>query len=76
MAEALKECVKYGFQKLNLNRIEAWMDTKNTPSARQLKRLGAQLEGTLRRSAVHNGELSDLWVYGLLRAEWDALRSF
>lgn len=46
-------------------------DTRNTASARVLEKLGFTREGTpLREDCVVNGEVSDSWVYGLLRRHW------
>jgi RimJ/RimL family protein N-acetyltransferase len=39
-------------------------------SARVLEKLGFVREGTLREDCVVNGEVSDSWVYGLIRREW------
>ena len=35
-----------------------------------LEKLGFVREGTLREDCVVNGEVSDSWVYGLIRREW------
>jgi hypothetical protein len=32
-------------------------------------------EGTLREDCIVDGEVSDSWVYGLLRREWKQLQS-
>jgi len=32
-------------------------------------------EGTLREDCVVDGEVSDTWVYGLLRREWEQVHS-
>ena len=45
-------------------------DTRNVASARVLEKLGFVREGTLREDCVVNGEVSDSWVYGLIRREW------
>ena len=39
-------------------------------SARVLEKLGFVREGTLREDCVVNGDVSDSWVYGLIRREW------
>jgi len=44
--------------------------TRNAASARVLEKLGFVREGTLREDCVVDGEVSDSWVYGLLRREW------
>ena len=53
-----------------LNRVQAETDTRNVASARVLEKLGFVREGTLREDCVVNGEVSDSWVYGLIRREW------
>ena len=40
-----------------------------------LEKLGFVLEGTLREDCVVDGEVSDTWVYGLLRRDWQAARA-
>ena len=59
-----------GIDTLDLNRVQAVTDTRNVASARVLQKLGFVREGTLREDCVVNGEVSDSWVYGLIRREW------
>jgi len=73
-SEALVPLVDYGFEHLDLNRIEAVINPVNTASARVLGRLGFQHEGTQRERYVERGETSDGALYGLLRREWQANR--
>ncbi|MHC3815409.1 MULTISPECIES: GNAT family N-acetyltransferase [unclassified Streptomyces] len=51
-------------------RARAEADTRNVASARVLEKLGFVREGTLREDRVVNGEVSDSWVHGLIRREW------
>ncbi len=44
--------------------------TSNVASARVLEKLGFVREGTLREDCVVNGEVSDSWIFGILRREW------
>jgi [ribosomal protein S5]-alanine N-acetyltransferase len=79
MGEALRALLDYGFGELQLNRIEADIDPRNTASARSLERLGFTREGLLRERWIVAGEVSDTALYGLLAREWrdpldDALR--
>lgn len=39
-------------------------------SARVLEKIGFVREGTLREDCVVNGEVSDSWVFGLIKREW------
>ncbi len=64
--------LEWAFGTLDLNRVQAEADTRNVASARVLEKLGFVLEGTLREDCVVNGDVSDSWVYGLLRREWRA----
>jgi len=70
MHEALTALIGYAFTMLDLHRLEADIDPRNTGSARTLERLGFQKEGHLRERWIVNGELSDTAWYGLLRREW------
>jgi RimJ/RimL family protein N-acetyltransferase len=65
--------LQWAFQTLDLNRVQAETDTRNTASAHVLERLGFVREGTLREDCIVNGEVSDSWIYGLLRREWHSL---
>ncbi|WP_433796285.1 GNAT family N-acetyltransferase [Actinoplanes sp. CA-252034] len=62
--------LRWAFDNLDLNRVQAETDTRNVASARVLEKLGFVREGTLREDCVVNGEVSDSWVFGLLRREW------
>lgn len=68
--EAAGALLGWAFGALDLNRVQAEADTRNVASARVLEKLGFLREGTLREDCVVDGEVSDSWVYGLLRREW------
>lgn len=70
MTEAAGALLRWTFATLDLNRVQAETDTRNGASARVLEKLGFVREGTLREDCVVNGDVSDSWVYGLLRREW------
>jgi [ribosomal protein S5]-alanine N-acetyltransferase len=65
--EAARALLRWAFDTLDLNRVQAETDTRNVASARVLEKLGFVREGTLREDCVVNGEVSDSWVYGLLQ---------
>lgn len=73
MDEALRALVDYGFNTLDLIRIEADIDPRNLASARSLDRLGFEYEGLMRNRWIVAGEISDTGFYGLLRERWRAL---
>jgi ribosomal-protein-alanine N-acetyltransferase len=68
--EAARAVLQWAFATLDLNRVQAEADTRNEASARVLEKLGFLREGTLREDCIVNGEVSDSWVYGLLRRQW------
>jgi len=68
--EAAGAVLRWAFETLDLNRVQAETDTRNLASARVLEKLGFVREGTLREDCVVGGEVSDSWVFGLLRREW------
>lgn len=70
--EAAHALLRWAFDTLDLNRVQAEADTRNVASARVLEKLGFVREGTLREDCVVNGEVSDSWVFGLLRREWQS----
>ena len=68
--EAAHALLRWAYGTLDLNRVQAETDTRNLASARVLEKLGFVREGTLREDCIVNGEVSDSWVYGLIRREW------
>jgi ribosomal-protein-alanine N-acetyltransferase len=72
--EGVTALLDWGFEALDLNRVEADIDPRNTPSSRALERLGFVREGHLRQRWIVNGEVTDSFIYGLLRSEWKARR--
>lgn len=68
--ETARALLQWGFDTMDLNRVQAEADTRNPASARVLEKAGFVREGTLRENCVVNGEVSDSWIYGLIRREW------
>ena len=72
MHEALTALLAFGFDELDLNRVEADVDPRNLASVKSLERLGFRKEGHLRERWIVGGEVSDSGLYGLLRRDWAA----
>jgi RimJ/RimL family protein N-acetyltransferase len=70
MAEALQTLLNHAFEGLELRRLEADVDPRNTASIRTLERLGFKREGYLRERWHVAGEIQDALFYGLLKREW------
>jgi RimJ/RimL family protein N-acetyltransferase len=70
--EAVGAMLHWAYNALDLNRVDAELDTRNAASARVLEKLGFEQEGLRREDCVVAGEVSDSWIYGLLRRDWKA----
>lgn len=68
-AEAVRALISFGFGPLNLHRVWADIDPRNTSSARLVERLGFTREGHLRQNYFLKGEWCDTLIYGLLENE-------
>lgn len=68
--EAVRAMLHWAYDVLDLNRVEAELDTRNAASARVLEKLGFAREGMKREDCIVAGEVSDSWIYGLLRRDW------
>jgi [ribosomal protein S5]-alanine N-acetyltransferase len=70
MTEALRAIFAWGFETMELERIEAQVHPLNTPSLALLRRLGFVEEGLLREAGLWMGERRDLVQLGLLKREF------
>jgi ribosomal-protein-alanine N-acetyltransferase len=70
MTEALRAILRYGFEKMQLNRVQAIIDSKNAKSTRLVRRLEFKREGVLRQRSYFKGEFRDDVIFSLLRNEW------
>ena len=72
-SEAVSLALRWGFGVLGLHKFEADAHPDNAASQRLLERLGFRHEGLLRQRFVHNDEIQDSSIYGLLEAEFRPL---
>jgi RimJ/RimL family protein N-acetyltransferase len=68
--EAGREVVRYAFEVLGLNRVQARHMTKNPASGRVMQKIGMTYEGTLRQSILRWGKFEDSAIYSILRDEY------
>lgn len=70
MTEVLQSVISYGFETMELNRIEALFDPENMASQKTLEKAGFVHEGTLRKSAFEKGQFCDAAICSLLKEEF------
>lgn len=75
MSEAIKEILRYCFNIVRLNRIEALCMQGNYASISLLKKCNFQLEGTVRQYAYWKGHYHDLILLSLIRSDFKTNRT-
>ena len=73
--EACHAMLEFGFGDLGLERVYAQVLAGNAASCRVLAKLGMKREGELRAHVKKAGKLTDVMIFGLLKAEWTGDRS-
>ncbi|WP_102399772.1 GNAT family N-acetyltransferase [Haloimpatiens massiliensis] len=73
--EALALTMNFGFQELNLHRIQLNVLSYNKPAINLYEKLGFKREGTYREFVHRDGKRDDMYLYGILRYEWEAVKS-
>ncbi len=68
-SEAARELVRYGFEVLGLNRIQAHHMVRNPASGRVLEKCGMQKEGVVRQYLKKWGEFEDIVMYSILASD-------
>jgi RimJ/RimL family protein N-acetyltransferase len=66
LTEAVPAFTRWALAEFKLMRIEAIVFEWNPASARVLEKAGFVREGTLRRSAIKDGQVIDRWMYAYL----------
>ena len=67
MPEAVRAMFRFGFERMNLNRIEARCIAENAASARVMEKAGMVYEGTLRQREYIKGAYRDIKLYAILK---------
>lgn len=62
---AIRLAIKEGFESLNVNRIEAFVDPTNIASQRVLKKNQFIKEGLLKNNIIQKGVLKDRYLYAI-----------
>lgn len=70
--EAAKAVIKYGFDNINLHKVQICTKTINLKSKRVIEKCGLTYEGTLRDYFYMNGEYVGRLYFSILREEYEA----
>lgn len=71
--EATQLALKYGFEELNLNRIELEVFAENWRGIRMYQKVGFVQEGCARQARFSRGRYQDAYRFAMLRSEWESL---
>ncbi len=71
-AEAVESVLEYAFHTLQLHRVVAITDCRNSASVRLLEHVGMRREAQIRQKVWFKGAWSDEYIYVLLSEEWRA----
>ena len=70
--EATKAVISFGFDRINLHKVQICTKTINKPSRRVIEKCGFTYEGTLRDYFFMNGEYVGRHYFSILREEYEA----
>ena len=68
--------LEYAFEELKFEKVEFRVDERNTQSRKAVEKIGAKLEGILRKDTVMlDGFRRSTCCYGILKEEWEEVKS-
>ena len=70
-SEAFEAVIRYGFEQMNLQRIEALIEPPNKPSQKLAEKQGFIREGLLKNYEFNCGKFDDLYMYSLLKQDFN-----
>ena len=72
MSEAVEKVLEYGFTVMELDVVAINTSVENQRSRRVIEKAGFVYEGMERRSnRIYDGTIQDLFIYSLMREEWE-----
>lgn len=75
ISKSCKAIINHAFKELGLNRIEIKCGVGNDKSRAVAEKLLFKQEGILRQAELLNGKFIDLYLYALLKDEWQDLNA-
>jgi len=70
VTEAFSAVIRFLFEEVKVNRIDARHDTNNPASGRVMEKCGLKYEGTLRQADFNNQGIVDVSVYSISASEY------
>ena len=68
--------LQYAFETLKFDKVEFRVDERNIKSRKAVEKIGAKLEGVLRKDTLMlDGFKRSTCCYGMLKEEWDGIKS-
>lgn len=71
MPEAFKAVIRFLFEEVGMNRIQATHDPRNPQSGRVMEKCGLRYEGTMRQNTRNNQGVCDSVMRAILREDYD-----
>ena len=71
ITEAVRRILQYGFDEINLHKVQICHKSINEPSRRVIEKCGFTYEGTLRDFFFMDGRYVDRLYYSMLKSEWE-----
>jgi RimJ/RimL family protein N-acetyltransferase len=74
-ADATALALQFAFHELNLHRLQLTVFSYNERAIRLYERMGFRKEGVFREALQRDGQRSHIYLYGILRREWEERRA-
>jgi ribosomal-protein-alanine N-acetyltransferase len=71
--EAVREIIKFGFDRMQLNRIQAKCEIDNVASEKVMLKCGMKYEGTARKQVFAKNRYRSLKMYAILKEDFEEL---
>ena len=72
--EAFNEVIRFGFETMKLNRVEATCKLANSASEKVMQKCGLEYEGILRKRLFAKYEFHDLKLYSIIKDKWEQIQ--
>lgn len=74
MTEAVQRMIRFAFEEMGLNRIEAVHIPENRDSGKVMQKAGMAFEGLIRQKLFAKGKLWDVMQYAIVKEDWSKIQ--